>query len=170
MKLFSRILEKIQYLSFQPEWARPPSTTPSGAAPVPSSTTTWRPVTQAPATTVTTTRRPSKTTTKRRVTTTTTTTESPYEPEEEVEEGNEETVEGGSVGQPDCSDGQDFLPHEDCSKYWRCVHGEAIEFQCKPGTAYHTETYVCDWIENADREECKDPNNYNDENSAAEVD
>lgn len=34
------------------------------------------------------------------------------------------------------------------------MHGQPVEFICKPGTAFHTVTHVCDWIENSDRNRC----------------
>lgn len=55
----------------------------------------------------------------------------------------------------DCSNGQDYVASADCAKYYRCVHGQPIEFSCKPGTAFHTVSNVCDWTENADRAECR---------------
>lgn len=44
----------------------------------------------------------------------------------------------------------------DCTKYYRCVHGQPVEFTCKPNTAFHTVLNVCDWTENADRAQCRD--------------
>jgi hypothetical protein len=39
------------------------------------------------------------------------------------------------------------------------VHGAAVEFECKEGTAFHTLINVCDWKNNADRLYCRDDNN-----------
>lgn len=40
-------------------------------------------------------------------------------------------------------------------QYYRCVYGEPTEFSCRDGTAFHTQTHICDWPVNADRERCK---------------
>ncbi|KAK9889448.1 hypothetical protein WA026_004716 [Henosepilachna vigintioctopunctata] len=57
----------------------------------------------------------------------------------------------------DVDDGcnEDYLPHTECTKYYRCAHGQKMEFDCKPGTVYHTVKHICDWPRNADRKECK---------------
>jgi chitinase len=107
-----------------------------------------------------------------KVTTTTTTTEEPTTEEEAEEEEVDENELASSAedaappgdesdftdnkDEVDCTDA-DFVPHKDCGKYWRCVHGEAVEFECKEGTAFHTLVNVCDWISNADREYCRTP-------------
>lgn len=39
-------------------------------------------------------------------------------------------------------------------QYYRCVHGEAIEFTCMPGTVFNIASSVCDWPDNAQREDC----------------
>ncbi|XP_050341046.1 endochitinase isoform X1 [Bactrocera neohumeralis] len=94
--------------------------------------------------------------------TTTTTTETPTSSSSEETGGLEvlepkpEIVEpsGGHVMPDiDCTN-KDFIPHANCQKYYRCVHGEPVEFECKEGTAFHTILNVCDWIENSDRYYC----------------
>jgi chitinase len=169
----------------KPEWDRPPATPASPDAPVttrkpkPTATTTAKPKPTTAAPTKkpepTTTKKPQPATTKKpkatpspspKTTTTTTTTEEPATSEEEVDE-NELPDSSEDVAPPgdesdytdnkdevDCTDA-DFVPHKDCGKYWRCVHGEAVEFECKEGTAFHTLINVCDWIANADREYCR---------------
>ncbi|KAL9693648.1 hypothetical protein quinque_012933 [Culex quinquefasciatus] len=142
----------------RPEWNRPPSTQASvGEVPLaagPTSTTTRRPkptTTAAP---------PKRTKTTRRSTTTTTTTEAAPESEEEPEPAPapapQPPVDYEDQADVDCSGGQDYVASADCTKYYRCVHGQPVEFTCKPNTAFHTVLNVCDWTENADRAQCRD--------------
>ncbi|CAL4075704.1 unnamed protein product [Meganyctiphanes norvegica] len=46
--------------------------------------------------------------------------------------------------QMDCSK-QEYFPHPNCSKYYRCVHGEPQEHSCKPGTVWDNEIQICNW-------------------------
>ncbi|CAH0550333.1 unnamed protein product [Brassicogethes aeneus] len=157
----------------RPEWARPPST-PSADGSKPVKTTPrpgqWdpnaKPSTQPkPTTTTTTTRKPTTetpdssevvypqlpTSHSPEMSPTlkpTTTTTASYKPE--IPEDNDVAYPENNA---DCKG--DFMPHEDCAKYYRCVHGKPMVFECKPGTAYHTVTNVCDWPANADRERCR---------------
>ncbi|KAH8295351.1 hypothetical protein KR018_010379, partial [Drosophila ironensis] len=92
----------------------------------------------------------------KKTTTTTTTTVAP----EKSTEGPEEVVDPEPSMEPqfdpseiDCTN-KDFVPHPNCRKYFRCVHGKPVEFECKEGTAFHTVLNVCDWIENSDRYYC----------------
>ena len=112
------------------------------------------------------TKKPKTTTTATTVTTTTSTTPEPQREEEnnEEEEDNEEEDSENDVDSvhpeesldKDCSDPEmEFLPHEDCNKYYRCNHGEKVEFECKDSLVFQLETNVCDWPNNADRERCK---------------
>jgi hypothetical protein len=39
-------------------------------------------------------------------------------------------------------------------QYYRCVHGQPVEFSCKPGTVFNADQSICDWPENANRAEC----------------
>jgi chitinase len=142
--------------------------------------TTTTKATRAPKPTtekVTTVKRTTKKKTTRRSTTTVKVTTTPVSTttilaEEEVPDYQEETdeqevnqveneLENESESEDndmeiDCSDPNvDFMPHTECAKYIRCVHGVHYIFDCKPGTVYHTETNVCDWPANADRDECK---------------
>uniref|UniRef100_A0A182NFJ2 chitinase n=1 Tax=Anopheles dirus TaxID=7168 RepID=A0A182NFJ2_9DIPT len=142
----------------RPEWNRPPSTMSSDdaqTAPRPTTTTTRRPK-------PTSTAAPPPTTTRRTTTRTTTrkpTTILPPEPVDS-EESNESmpapvAPEREDEAEIDCSGYKDFVPSVDCTKYYRCVHGQPVEFVCKPGTVFHTALNVCDWPENADRPECR---------------
>merc|ERR1711962_726716 len=46
--------------------------------------------------------------------------------------------------QMDCSK-QEYFPHPDCSKYYRCVHDQPLELSCKPGTVWDHENQICNW-------------------------
>jgi chitinase len=152
----------------RPEWARPKSTS---AAPAPD-------ITLAPTTRRTTTTKIT-TTTLPPTTASTTTTEAqnvdavldeqetdvdhdvveslnkPETPnvEEEIDNSFEHGPEPILESEVNCKN-QDFVASGDCTKYFRCVHGEAVAFYCKPGTVYHTITNVCDWSDHADRDRC----------------
>ncbi|KAJ8963347.1 hypothetical protein NQ318_018819 [Aromia moschata] len=118
----------------RPEWARPPSTPSSdGSKPV---TTTPRPGQWAPdASTSSTTRRP---------------TSAPASTTHVTDSSST----SNDIDYPsDCKG--DFMPHEDCDKYYRCDHGKPMVFACERGTVYHTTSNVCDWPANSDREKCK---------------
>ncbi|KAL1502262.1 hypothetical protein ABEB36_007428 [Hypothenemus hampei] len=119
----------------RPEWARPPSTS-SSTLDKPSSTTRkpdhW--VTES------TTRRPSK-----RPSTSSPSTRPTI---------STSTTENNEIDYPrDCKG--DFMPHPDCSKYYRCDHGKPTEFTCQSGLVYHTVSHICNWPANADRDECR---------------
>ncbi|NP_001034524.1 chitinase 5 precursor [Tribolium castaneum] len=121
----------------RPEWARPPSTpSADGSKPV---QTTPKPGQWVPEKSTSTTQR----------TTTVSTTEAPPAPAV----SNPQNEVDGSVAPKECK--QDFMPHELCDKYYRCVHGKPTEFACRPGTVFHTQSNICDWPEHADREKCK---------------
>ncbi|KAH8360122.1 hypothetical protein KR093_010866, partial [Drosophila rubida] len=157
----------------RPDWAKPPATPPnpdegevvlqqptttrkpkpkpkptSTSAPLPGvSSTSKKPPTKKP-------KKPKKTTTTARTTTTTAAPEVTDEPEIVVD-----PVEAVTPGisfdssEIDCTN-RDYVPHPNCRKYFRCVHGKPVEFECKEGTAFHTVLNVCDWIENSDRYYC----------------
>ncbi|KYB26070.1 peritrophic matrix protein 14 precursor [Tribolium castaneum] len=47
------------------------------------------------------------------------------------------------------------LPHEiDCTKFYKCDHGQKVEFECPDGLHFNPELEVCDWPESAG---CEDP-------------
>ncbi|NP_001037480.1 chitinase isoform 2 precursor [Bombyx mori] len=129
-----------------PEWARPPSTPsdPSEGDPIPTTTTT----TVKPTTTRTT-ARPTTTTTK--VPHGTTEEDFDINVRPEVEElPTENEVDNADV----CNSEDDYVPDKkECSKYWRCVNGEGVQFSCQPGTIFNVKLNVCDWPENTDRPE-----------------
>ncbi|GJQ87415.1 Cht5, partial [Trypoxylus dichotomus] len=125
----------------RPEWARPPSTPADGTVPKPTKPPgAWVP----DASTSTTTRRPPEI-----VASSTTTTQKPEAPV-----GGTFADVPVSTSDVNC-DGKDYIAHQDCLKYYRCVHGVPNIFECRPGTVFHTQTFVCDWPENSDREHCK---------------
>ncbi|XP_018569128.1 endochitinase [Anoplophora glabripennis] len=131
----------------RPEWARPPSTPPSdGSKPV---STTPKPGQWVPDASTTTTRRPSTSA----PVSTTSAPAAPEAPSVPVEETSS-TTSSNEIDYPAECKG-DFMAHEDCDKYYRCVHGKPMVFSCKPGTVYHTVSFICDWPANADREKCK---------------
>ncbi|XP_058813182.1 endochitinase-like [Topomyia yanbarensis] len=142
----------------RPEWNRPPSTQSSaGEGPLtagPTSTSTTRrpkPTTTAAPPKRTTT----KTTTRRTTTTAAPVTEEEDREPEPVPVPAPPAVDNENAESIDCSDDKDFVPSADCTKYYRCVHGQPVEFTCKPETVFHTVLNVCDWTENADRVECR---------------
>uniref|UniRef100_A0AAG5CS29 chitinase n=1 Tax=Anopheles atroparvus TaxID=41427 RepID=A0AAG5CS29_ANOAO len=147
----------------RPEWNRPPSTVSTDddqASKRPATTTTYRPrpttTTAAPSTT---TRRTTTSRTTTRTTTRKPATILPPEPEDSVEDREPQPApaspEREDESEIDCSGYKDFVPSADCTRYYRCVHGQPVEFTCKPGTVFHTALNVCDWPENADRIECR---------------
>ncbi|XP_030562853.1 endochitinase [Drosophila novamexicana] len=169
-----RVPEPTRETTPRPEWAKPPSTSPNSdeavsnvqpttttRKPKPKPTSTGVRPTSAPAPAVPsttekpTTKKPKKP--KTTTTTTTTTTEAPElteEPEPIVDpEENATTGIEFDPSEIDCTN-RDFVPHPNCRKYFRCVHGKPVEFECKEGTAFHTVLNVCDWIENSDRYYC----------------
>ncbi|XP_016961450.1 endochitinase [Drosophila biarmipes] len=169
-----RVPEPTRETTPRPEWAKPPATPPNPdegtVVPKPTMATTKRPKpkpqptaspvsptsvpvpTQKP-----TTKKPKKP--KKPTTTTTTTTAAPEKSTEEPEEVVDPVEPEQSMGNQfdpseiDCTN-RDFVPHPNCRKYYRCVHGKPVEFECKEGTAFHTVLNVCDWIENSDRYYC----------------
>lgn len=139
-----------------------------------SETTTMRPLTTKKRRT----KKPKSTTTATTVTTTTSTTPEPQREEENIEVEEEEDSENDvdsvqlvETLDKDCSDpALEFLPHEDCTKYYRCNHGEKVEFECKDSLVFQLETNVCDWPKNADRERCKPLENDIDDDEEEEKD
>ncbi|XP_033216441.1 endochitinase [Belonocnema kinseyi] len=129
----------------RPEWSRPPSTTPSpgsGQTKPP----TQKPQTQKPSTT-----RPPLTTPSRETEETTprpTWSEKPTStpnPIGDIDENSNEIQ---------CGE-QDFMPSRFCTSYYRCVYGKPLKFQCRDGLLYNPETFLCDWPQNVDRDNCK---------------
>lgn len=107
-----------------------PSWNPSGTTSKPSSEFTWWP-TQS---TTTTTKAPSTTTT------TTTTTE---RPDEEIIHVPVNTIPGS--GGPCTIEGMYKRHPYSCSKYYQCVYGEYIEYNCASGLHWHERGNLCDW-------------------------
>ncbi|XP_049791644.1 endochitinase-like [Schistocerca nitens] len=148
------IVPDIQYSTTKrPDWDRPPPCDGKKPGAAPASTTTRRP-TAAP--TQSTTRRPaptttaapsssSSTTTTRR---TTTASRPSTQPPPAAPDDNE--LPPAAI---DCSDG-DFVPHHDCSKYYRCVYGKPVEFSCYEGTVWNPQLRVCDRPNDVHRTDC----------------
>ncbi|CAG9793268.1 unnamed protein product [Diatraea saccharalis] len=131
-----------------PEWARPPSTPsdPSEGEPVPTTTTT----TTKPTTSVkTTTQVPTNVTDS--ATSQTAASAAPEIPDVEPPPAENE------IENPDiCTSEDDYVPDKKaCDKYWRCVNGEAMQFKCQPGTVFNVKLNVCDWPDNAKRNDCQ---------------
>lgn len=150
-------------LIFQPEWAKPPATQPS-----PDDLSPIIELTTSSSIIPTSTQLPVSTTTRK----TTTPTPRPFEETGESSSSSSESnssesgespieipleikpeQEDGEMSTIDCSS-RDFVPSADCAKYYRCVHGMPVQFECRDGTAFHTVSNVCDWPANADRYYC----------------
>ncbi|XP_037954165.1 endochitinase-like [Teleopsis dalmanni] len=162
-----RVPEPTRETTPRPEWAKPPATPPNpDEENLPIASTTKRPIPKPQQTTVrpteatTTTKKPAKVSKKPKPkpkpkpttstsTTTTTTTEAALQKDPEITQPDPEQNDVNI----DCTN-RDYVPHPDCQKYYRCVHGKPVEFECKEGTAFHTILNVCDWIENSDRYYC----------------
>ncbi|XP_015600584.1 endochitinase [Cephus cinctus] len=138
----------------RPEWARPPSTPaskdegkykPTKKPPAHITEPTTRIPTPAhkPISVTTPWRETEETTKPTRPMKPTTTTAKPVT--NEIDEDSNEIK---------CAD-EDFMPAKDCILYYRCVYGKPLKFQCRDGTVYNTGKFICDWPENADREECR---------------
>ncbi|XP_068228801.1 endochitinase-like [Palaemon carinicauda] len=56
-------------------------------------------------------------------------------------------------GRFDCTK-QLYYPHEKCSKYYWCVHGNPVEFSCKEGTIWDQESSICNWPGAVTRSNC----------------
>lgn len=165
----------------RPEWARPKSTTSSPEYPVQLDETTRKPLTTKGTSKP---KPPTKRTTKKRVTTTrkpiketeeTTTMRRSTRPlysttEENVIDNEQEVIENTNneideieeaevtdhIENYDCSEPEsDFLTHNDCDKYVRCVHGTVYVMPCRPDTVFHTVENVCVWPVDSDREKCR---------------
>jgi chitinase len=134
----------------RPQWARPPSTASAdGSKPA---STTPKPGQWIPEQSTSTTERTTTSSTTQRSSTASSMTSTPASLPSSSTQGTYNEVDA-SVDHRECK--QDFLPHELCDKYYRCVYGKPMEFSCKPGTVFHTQSNICDWPEHADREECK---------------
>nr|KAG5710543.1 hypothetical protein BaRGS_013189 [Batillaria attramentaria] len=47
-----------------------------------------------------------------------------------------------------CDSSVPIQPHQDCTKYVICSHGNAIVMPCSPGMRYNDVIKVCDWADN----------------------
>ena len=136
-----------------PEWAKPPTTTsdPSEGDPIP--TTTTKTPKPKPTTTTTTfvTPKPEKPVTQAESTAATEQQDSPSKPEVEDPPIDNE------IHNPDvCQSEEDYVPDKKkCDMYWRCVNGEGVRFSCQTGTVFNVKLNVCDWPNNADRDDCE---------------
>ncbi|KAM7362288.1 chitinase 5 [Cochliomyia hominivorax] len=154
-----KVPEPTRETTLRPEWAKPPSTPPNPdeGSLVVLETTTKRPkpvttIRPSPSTPTATTKKPMKAT-KKPPTTTRPTTEAIMPSKQPTATTQTEGVQPMEPIDIDCTH-RDFVPHQNCRKYYRCVHGKPIEFECKEGLAFHTVSNVCDWIENSDRYYC----------------
>lgn len=147
----------------RPEWARPPSTVASADDDnfvLPS--TTRKPITTTIKSTTT-------LTTRRTTTTEETLIDEPAEKEPEAEEEenvDEQVIDVDNVeavvaeeeqNEADCSDSTtDYVASaSDCSKYFRCDHGQSIPFMCEAGLVFDTSLNTCSWPADAKNNECK---------------
>ncbi|KAF2895990.1 hypothetical protein ILUMI_10190 [Ignelater luminosus] len=70
------------------------------------------------------------------------------------EEESSSTEQGNSQETDTCPSGNDperdvLLPHEsDCTKFYKCSHGEKHEVSCADGLYFNPTKRVCDWPEN----------------------
>ena len=105
----------------------------------PTDAPTTKPTTKPTTTTTTTTTKQS--TTKSTTTTKKTTTTTKIETSKPMPPSNEENpCEGQTAG---------YYPHPDCSKYYQCDHGTALERECASGLHYNPSIMGCDWPQNA---------------------
>ncbi|CAH2001375.1 unnamed protein product [Acanthoscelides obtectus] len=139
----------------RPEWARPKSTTsPDSTKPA---STTKRPEEWQPSTThrpSTPSRRPSSTSSPEGSAVSSTSVPAGASATASPAANPTTATNPNEIDYPTECKG-DFMPHQDCEKYYRCVHGKAMVFSCKPGLIFNTASSVCDWPSNADRERCK---------------
>jgi len=49
---------------------------------------------------------------------------------------------------------QNYFPHHTCTKYYWCVHGQPVEFSCKPGTIWDHANLICNWPAMVQRHDC----------------
>ncbi|XP_048518218.1 endochitinase [Dendroctonus ponderosae] len=156
----------------RPEWARPPSTPSADGAATTQQPGQWssskpptRSTTKAPEAAS----RPESTSSKAPTRRTTKAPEATSRPQSTSSEAptrrttKAPPAEGSSPGSggasneidypKDCKG--DFMPHPDCTKYYRCDHGKPTEFSCQAGLVYHTVSHICNWPANADRDECR---------------
>ncbi len=60
----------------------------------------------------------------------------------------------GDVTAVECSFHGEFLANPfDCSKFFRCIEGQVVVFQCPDGLEFNSELDVCDWPDNANCQE-----------------
>ncbi|XP_012280096.1 endochitinase [Orussus abietinus] len=118
----------------RPEWSRPPSTTPNPNEGKQTPLTSTRGIEET-----TKPNRPSRPV--------------PTKPSKPISTTTPVEIDQGS-NEIKCAD-EDFMPSKDCTLYYRCVYGKPLKFQCRDGTVYNTVKFICDWPENADREECR---------------
>ncbi|XP_064482748.1 endochitinase-like [Ornithodoros turicata] len=60
-------------------------------------------------------------------------------------------------GTVDCSNPAftHYAHESDCSKFYECVHGEAMEHSCYGDTVWDIERNICNWPRDVNRDECK---------------
>jgi len=48
-----------------------------------------------------------------------------------------------------------FYAHEDCTKYYQCIHGKLILETCKEGTVWDQVNNICNWAANTRTDHCR---------------
>nr|XP_033196497.1 uncharacterized protein LOC117160127 isoform X7 [Bombus vancouverensis nearcticus]XP_033196498.1 uncharacterized protein LOC117160127 isoform X7 [Bombus vancouverensis nearcticus]XP_033196499.1 uncharacterized protein LOC117160127 isoform X7 [Bombus vancouverensis nearcticus] len=126
-----------------PDWAKPPSTTSSDNI----QTTQSTQITQSarPPTTHKPTERPTQ---KPEVTSSTT-------EETNKSESTQQPIDNDEAHKINCETDNKFVPSKECHSYYECVHGIPLKFTCPNKLIWNGRNNICDWPQNADREECR---------------
>lgn len=147
-----------------PEWAKPPSTTPDssyaiahGETSPPASATfgissTYNNGLYTPNKSTVAITKPAATTTAS--SSTTSTTEANIETDNETYDENENDHHHHHQQNSKCTRDNEYIPHPDCNKYYRCVYGKKMLFHCRSGTAWNQKMMTCDWPNNVRRADC----------------
>ncbi|XP_065201167.1 endochitinase [Planococcus citri] len=136
------------------EWARPPSTSGSDVS-VPGTTKFTTSIkTTTKATEPTTSERTTQEITTKSTTYSSTVSSTPLVTSSSIKYPSTSSTTERDIEQAiECRIGE-YLPHNDCDKYYRCVYDKKIEFTCRPGTVWNQKMMTCDWPENIEKENC----------------